>query len=663
MVKITAKHNLFGGTHYKLADPNDSVLKKITKPLSLAFKYLHSVDGIDDIASGLGQALPGVAAPATTVALLVPPTPFVLAGAAGAIHESIEHFRNDYPTALQKVLDRQTLLMASFKSLGIKNNVLKYLHASHIHTKNALTAYDTQHYARQFLRQVKHLASNNSSQMIAHHIAQYEEEEAQRHISRIERDSSALNATAMTGMSAGMITSTAAAATNIAQEADNILAGTASSILGTTTNAVFLPSQVGMAMYGMSRVKAGKLRDKALQNDQQAIHSLHHASPQPLSDKTITSLDALIKNKRHLNKHHSIYSGALLASGQTIMAGNSIAALSGAGIAATAALAPSGIALTLAGAGLRITYEKKEEKFTGTSASAQTKEIAQHPNQNIDALVAQDGPMQAIKNIEKKHADYQAALAHMKLFSLMEKEIKISEKKDDLNRPLFSRTQRQQRMHAMVEHGKKDAFHGTGLLSDDLAMAQDFLKKEKTFFTHPTQENQKFATARLANAIEHHPFIRQHKIKENVAQKIEHSVIKGLIKNAKKETAIAAFLRTQTEKETRLSDLEDFAKQNKTANDIYQNSLVKHLVPQGKTDAKFLRHDAAQKLIQLAHIAKKSQQSHADLNPRSSYVDQRGMLPNSKTQQQTEIAHPRSASSMTTMQTTGYKNRSFHLDT
>lgn len=662
MVKITAKQNTFGGISYKLADPNNTPLKKITKPLSLAFQYLHSVDGIDDIASGLGQTLPGLAAPTATATLLIPPTPFVIAGAAGAIHESIEQFRSDYPAALQKVLDRQTLLIANFKRIGIKNNALKRLLSSHIQTKKSLTACDVQQHAQQFLQQAKYLASHNDSQTIWHHVAQCEEEEAQRHISRIERDGNALNAAAMTGMSMGMLTSTTAAVTNIAQETGTALASTVPSILGTTTNAVFLPSQILMAMSGVSRFKVGKLREKALQNDQQAIDCLHHTSPQSLNDKTTISLNALIERKRQLNKYQSTYSGALLASGQTIMAGNSIAALSGAGIAATAALAPPGIALTLAGVGLHIAYEKKEEKLTGANASAQAKEAVQHRNQYLDTLVTQDDLMQAIKNTEKNYADYQAALAHIKLFSLMKEEIKTSEKKDDLNRPLFSRTQRQQRMHAMVEHGKKGLGYGTSLLHDDLLMTQDFLKKEKAFFAHPTQENQRFATARLANAIEHHPFIRQHKIKESVAQKIELSVVKKLIKQAKHDVAIASFFNSQAEKKTGLSDLENFAKRNETANDIYQNSLVKHLVHQGKMDAKFLRHDAAQHLIQLAHLAKESQQSRSYLNPVSFYVNQRTTLPHSSAQPPTQIPHIKLEPNISNMQMTGYKNLSFHLD-
>ena len=455
MVQITAKHNTFGGTDYKLANPDNTLLRKITKPFSLAFQYLHSVDGIDDIASGLGQTLPGLAAPAVTAAVLIPPTRFVITGAAGAIHESIEHFKSDYPAALQKVLDRQMLLIANFSSIGIENNVIEFLFTLHRKTKKALMAWDVQQHAQQFLQQAKYLASYHCSELTLHHIAQYEKEEAQRQISRTERDGSALNATAMTGMSMGMLTTTAAAATNIAQESGNMLASTVPNILGTTTNAVFLPSQISMAMCGVSRFKTGKLREKALEQDQQAIDCLHHTSPQPLHEKTTTSLNALIERKRQLNKYHSTYSGALLASGQTIMAGNSIAALSGAGIAATAALAPPGIALTLAGVGLHVAYEKKEEKFTGVHASAKAKETSQSPSHCIDALVTQNGIMQTIKNTEKKYADYQATLADMKLFSLMNEEIKISEKKDDLNRPLFSRTQRQQRMHAMVKDGKK----------------------------------------------------------------------------------------------------------------------------------------------------------------------------------------------------------------
>lgn len=661
MIKITNTFT-FGSTNYKLADSNDSVSKKICKPFVLAYKYLHSADGFDDVASAGGQICPDSAAPALTLSCLGLFTPFVIVGAAGAIHESVEHFRNDCPANLQKVLDRQTLLMANFKSIGIKNSALKLLLASHIQTKQSLTVYDAQHYAQQFLRQAKRLASKHASPIILHDIAQYEEEEPQRHISRVERDSSTLNAAAMTGMSAGMLASVATAATRSAQEAGAPIASIVPSIMGTTANAVFLPSQIGMAMYGISEFKAGKLRDKALEKDQQAIASLHHAAPQPLSDQTISSLDALIKRKRYLNKRHSICAGALLASGQAIMAGNSVAALSGAGIAATAALAPPGIALTLAGIGGHIAYEKKEEKFTGTNASAPTKKATPQPSQYIDTLITQNGIMQAIKDTEKKHADYQAALAHLKMFSLMKREIKTSEKKDDLNRPLFSRTQRQERMHAMAEHGKKDALHSTSLLRNDLAMTQNFLKEEKTFFTHPTQESRQFATTQLANAIENHPFILQHKIKENVAHKIARSVVNELIKHAKKEAAVAAFLSRQVDKETHLSDLEDFAKHNQTANDIYQKSLIKHLVQQGKTDAKFLRHDAAQKLIQLVHIAKEEQKNHPSLDFTPSYIDQRSTLPNPRTRQRTDVLHTRPAPNMTNMQIAGYRNPSFGLD-
>ena len=135
-----------------------------------------------------------------------------------------------------------------------------------------------------------------------------------------------------------------------------------------------------------------------------------------------------------------------------------------------------------------------------------------------------------------------------------------------------------------------------------------------------------------------------------------------MIKQAKHDVAIASFLSSQAEKETGLSDLETFAKRNETANDIYQNSLVKYLVHQGKMDAKFLRHDAAQNLIQLAHMAKESQQSRSYLNPVSFYVNQKTTLPNSRTQPPTQISHIKSEPNMTNMSIAGYKNLNFHLD-
>ncbi len=79
---------------------------------------------------------------------------------------------------------------------------------------------------------------------------------------------------------------------------------------------------------------------------------------------------------------------------------------------------------------------------------------------------------------------------------------------------------------------------------------------------------------------------------EEGARKVIQGVIHRLNKQTRADKDIDAFLSPETRrdrKEMALEAIEDFAAHHEIVQKTYDNELAKHLIKQGKTDAKFLR--------------------------------------------------------------------------
>lgn len=546
-VKIECKRSLLGGKNYvPVADKDTSKLQRIANqcavPFNWAYQNLRATDGIDDIGAALGATLPGIAAPAFTIGAVGSLTPFVCSGAAGAISDSLEQFRKTYPETVRNTLNcHRQLLEASKKNVSQTEQV--------------------------------------------HRLRQYRQALTQQHIKAIERNFSLANAGAMTGMSTGMIASTIASALDAsAIDTANLALETASGITGTVTGGIFFASQLGMAVYGASRVVTGKMHDQQLKQDQDALQGLPRqcadTPPKYYADRARQSVHEVVQRERYYNKHHSISAGAMLAAGQIVMLASNATAMSGVAAPISMGMAFStGIPLTLAGSAQRIIYEKREKKMKGDghSNAAQARVTADPIDTAIQQIFTQDQDNlpQAIKDkanqLYQKYMQYQTGLAEMKLFSLRQTVLQHKKLPDTPEK-------RKQQLIQMMQAGGKYLPQSTTLTPSDLEASREILHHyELSAFVGTRLALQ----ANLLDEVQHSLAVRQLQPDPGVYQFVLNDIIKKLNPYAKKYADIAHFLQAepgQAYKEISLEDIEKFAERRDIVKEIYQNKLIRALI-------------------------------------------------------------------------------------
>lgn len=573
-VKVKQERSLLGKNSYALVDSEDqSKLKKtfnqFAAPFNWAYKNLRSIDGIDDLGAALGSTLPEVAAPAVTASIIGGLAPFVYAGAVGAVHESVKQVREIYPQAVQNTLIREKQVVD-----GLVDK----------HTSAA-----------------EHL----------HRQAHYQRALAHQKIAKLERNASPINALAMTGMSTGMLASTIAgaldtSAMHMASEALN----TAAATTGTVASGIFLASQVGMAAYGVSRVKVGKQRDYQLKQDQIALQHLprndtSHSSTY-YANAARQSVQEVLQRQRYYNQHHSISAGAVLATGQSAMFASNIAMLSGVAAPIVMGVAFStGVPLTLAGSAQKIIYENRENKMKGAghSPSVQKQVEANDIDNAMHGVFAKkhlhlrQAFQDEVDQVHQKYMQYQTGLAEMKLFSL--RQAALEQKK----LPATPEERIQQLIH-MIKKGGKYFPHSTTLVSSDLNATEQILYQyDKRAFTGTPSA----LRANLLEEVQRSIAAHQIQLDPKLYQMALREVVTALGRSASADPDIAHFLRAEPGKQNKQITLEDialFAQKNAVANDVYHQKLTSMLIKQAKCDLKFLRESAKNELVYLAHSAR-----------------------------------------------------------
>lgn len=165
---------------------------------------------------------------------------------------------------------------------GIPCAQLTLLFRNHKQTMSAKTIHGVKQYTQCFLEEAQRWAKLLDCSEIWHQLAQYQYELSCQYIAQIERDLSSMNAAAMSGMSMGMLTSTATALVDTVEQAGVPIQIT-STVMETVSGSVFLASQLAMTTYGASKIATGKLRDQALKKDQKTLQKLN----QILDKKTL----------------------------------------------------------------------------------------------------------------------------------------------------------------------------------------------------------------------------------------------------------------------------------------------------------------------------------------------------------------------------------------
>ncbi len=347
-ISLATHRSLFGSTTYRLEGSGNP----LTKAFAIAFKRLRTIDGIDETSSAVAQVFPGMGAPIVATTLLAPATPFVIAGTAGAVSDCGEQFKN-YPDILKNLLVRQRCLIARFKEAGMSDTELAGLRACHKKTERLIEKYQIRQEAKnfseiakvarhvvaspfkkhrggalssQFLRQAQILAKNTHSVAVQYELSQYEQQEKNRRIAKIDRDFSVAGATGMVGMSAGMFPAMGKSAADIAVKAGSVAATPAAAAFETASAAVFLPAQAAMAVYGASKAVTGGKRERQIKSDLDHLAKKKHIAP-----ATLLSVQEVLHRQSHYNTRHSTAYGVATALGQGFMIAGGVSTLSGAG--------------------------------------------------------------------------------------------------------------------------------------------------------------------------------------------------------------------------------------------------------------------------------------------------------------------------------------------
>lgn len=653
---------LNGQAKYKAAQ-EQSISIRIAKSLNHLAEKLHSIQGIDETASAFSMSLKGapqaleeslpiitasatsveegiatshllsqstsaLAGPAISLTSCMLATPIVGLGAYGATKECLTFWKKTYPTALYQVIDHQHTLIKLFEKQNQHPAVLNELKTCHHLMKQFgstpfTTFIQVKKYGQRFLELALILAkeSNTTAPESGYAIAQYQRAEAQRHIHRIERDIiGPTNTMAMTGMASGLPAAGAGAiATMIGKTA---IAHTAETIAAS----IFMPAQAAMIIAGTAKASTGILTHQALKADKQALTYLETLNTQDNLQHypgLTESLEQIVDQEIAINKR-KIAAGALTAGGQSMMMAGTITSLTPAAVASPALFAV-GAASTVSASAIEMLADHKRNKFKGANHSNAATEQAQINHQTIAATIKNTGLNDALKAAAQQNTHYQSTLRKLKFYSLLMKVLSDEEKKSENISSTAQQQKRLQKLDKMLCHGHKSFFSRTSLLKIDIElMQQGYRSGQYLEGLHNLQgsasalKSQVLALLNQEQETQQNQLIQQLGLKNEVGKKVLHATIKKLNKHAIEDVSIHTFLKPYAEKKEHvitLDSLDSFSKSNKIALNIYEQELAKHLINQGKEDAKFLRHEVAQQILLLVHTAK----FIADNQPRTTH--------------------------------------------
>ncbi len=569
----------------------DGEIPTLARPFKRAYDELRSIDGIDEFATLVGQIFPKLGQSIVTLGVVVPATPFVAMGAAGAISESIEHFKEIYPDLMLDLASQKSAIFDQLRKEGL--------------TGTEITEIETK-----FEKALAYLRENGSDKL-RYQIDLYERADADRKIERLERNASVLGAAGMTAMTVGMGPMAVQAAAGIVEHTANqvfyegMMVAKDAGIVGSTAalvgGAIVLPAQIAIAVQGGVRVVNGIKADKALKKSSAAIGKLvaHPEYGNSISGGAKESAQELLARRRYYNAHHSISAGSATAAGQSLMAAGTVASMGVVSAPIGLALTAAGAPLTIGGAVQRVVYLNKEKRALGEKASSDAKQ------KELDLLPSMEafGFAETVRAASSRVTDRQDGVARSKLHSLiqhvLDKEIKRGKR--------ASAESRLAELEKLARTGRKSFFTRTTLLKSDLEVMRSILSdySEEGFFEGTAAMVQGRLHAKADSPFDGTYLDISAKSKARVLKKTVREVVKNrkLTAGDKGPLALAP---KQRRKDITMEQMLQAARHNDTVNGVFRKHLTRTLIEQTKTDSKYLRNDATNKLAGVAVSATKT---------------------------------------------------------
>lgn len=541
--------------------PETQKHRKIHSNLFLNLFYqIKSLDGVDEVAQALGQILPGIAGPIATLSVISVATPFVCIGALGMKDEYVE-ICHEY----HEILERKVNSAQKLRELSQCSEKWRHFLATKLKLELPPSP------KKPFI--VKEPSLNHA----AHQIVEFEKIKNEAFIAAIGKKYGWTGVVGMTGMSLAMLPTMLKSCINIAQETGKqsaALTGAANG-LSLTSTITFGIGQIGMFIYGASKVRQGIAIRKTLQAGKKNF--LKHASP-ALEEQTTSAITEIIDKDLNFNNKTHLQYGIATDIGQSLMISSTILNLiPGLGTAISIPLIAIGAPITVGAAIWRIVHERKERNFRGEGGNDYAKTRVDHTSllHLFDiSMEKNEVPIQVLQE-EFKFCTQQ--LARIKLYSLLHKFID--------NRKYSTLSKKMERLDYLLAH-QKIATSLKGTILDQVKTIY-FAEREHiyTWLSLPSPEAQKIL---LANIIQCATLQKENDIENlrfNLAPDSQHfDQLPSLLK--------ALNLQDKTMLKKRINGIED--KDYKQVNQC--------LIPALKSSLKFIRYDLSEKLVQLSHI-------------------------------------------------------------
>ncbi|WGL98938.1 hypothetical protein QE177_03310 [Arsenophonus sp. aPb] len=605
------------------------------KIASSAYHYLRSIDGIDEFTGATGQILPQFQQALLSLGILLPAIPLVGIGAKGAIDESIENFQDIYPSFIKEIKQKKQEILKALQQNNAANDVDKKLIKKDIEQyfdawidwlQGENQQENSEHF-QQLCAVWKDLQEQgHCSAKIPYMAKEYQRIKQEFPAVKIERNSSPLQAAAMSLMTAGMVGLSAKSIADLLLSQGIQAAEVASNSAGLVSNILLLPAQIMMTSYGIAQTIAGYKRDKLLQENRTL---LKNNQQQEIIKENIAQLKEIADRKIHYNSKQRLEYGVVTALGQSAMALSSLSAITGVGAAVGFVPALVGAPATIYGAFIRIRSKVQEVKFLGAKEAKNlsdkclnfdelTKNIAKKTAPVIEqaspsTITTADTHNTVIKTATNTMLQQQKILAEAKLLSIIlgildkayQNKILLTAQTlhkmvvDKVNQ-LFDSVDKSQKPF-MEQPNKHFIRQPTSLLLDDLKIIKDMLtigeyRVNCLEIKLINQQGYYDLMSRLEQIQKEHKILLSTTSQEKILKSCVHDFLQLTTENKTIKEALQHQDGT-SDKLFSWNDLQQLIQLDKQAKVIYTQHYNHYVIKQIKNEAKFLRDNAYEHII------------------------------------------------------------------
>ncbi len=325
--------------------------EKLSKDADSFFETLinniKSADGFDDAAQMIGRLFHGTGSHVAAACVLTLAIPFTLLGVLG-MKDEYEEAKHRFEQILSGQDDIKIKLQNLHNFSQENRRVLQ--------EKFQLDLPENQDFTKDFF-------TDKKIDQISYAIGQYQSLKNKELVFQLVKKIGWTGFGGLTLMLGGVIEATASSGVSIANGINSSPAlQPAIPALNLASGATFLVAQVLLSVYGINVWQQGVKQNEALEKIEKTF--VEHAQGF-VQKSTLQNVQEIFAKQKKFTQKHSIEYGKSTGLGQALMAGGTLAGMTGAGLIVTGPIFALGTPLVLSGTASRITYQGKERKFMG----------------------------------------------------------------------------------------------------------------------------------------------------------------------------------------------------------------------------------------------------------------------------------------------------------